>query len=94
MCSLYFREEKSCRFCHKELPDWKSHLDTDGDEQPVMCVSHQAKSHYIFPQPGEAGLQQFRERVASILGLDSPAMVCLIFDCIDPFSGAPLNHFR
>mmetsp|Transcript_17164 Transcript_17164/g.44017 ORF Transcript_17164/g.44017 Transcript_17164/m.44017 type:complete len:255 (-) Transcript_17164:38-802(-) len=84
-------EETHCRFCHKLLPDWKSHLDTEGDEQPVMCVSHQGKSHYIFPQPGEPGLQQFRERVASILSLESPSMVCLIFDCIDPFSGSRIT---
>lgn len=87
------KEEKCCRFCSKQLPDWKPTM-TPKDSKPVtpyMRVSFGGKTYKVQVQPGEEGAKVFEREIRRLLGLDEAQEFDVIFHCRAPATGDKLQ---
>jgi hypothetical protein len=64
------REERHCRFCKQQLPDWKNTLQ-NGSKQvtPYMRVSFNGKTHKVAVKPGQDGQKEFAHAIRKLLAL-------------------------
>lgn len=86
---LAAREERFCRFCSEEFPDWKDSL-TPSDlkpSTPIMAVSVRGKVHKLRVKPGPEGKEDFKRQVRQLLGYDDTMEFDVIFECKTPHSG-------
>jgi len=83
-------EEHSCRFCSKQLPDWREEITTvvAPDCAPVMTVSAGGKPITLRPSGGPGGLARFQAELLAALGLQQGTEIQLVFECIEPFTGS------
>jgi hypothetical protein len=93
-----FREERKCRFCGHQYPDWRSIL-TPAEINPitpVMAVSVHGQVHKIKVHPGPDGKEEFKRQLRELLGYDDSEDFDVIFECKTPHSGEDLyaasNH--
>jgi hypothetical protein len=95
LVSSNHREERYCRFCSSNLPDWRNTLSagvTDMQQvPPVMTVLHSGQVYVIPVQPGPHGLEQFQENIRKIFGYDQQVEINLSFGCTVPGSGESLD---
>lgn len=85
-------EERSCRFCHQVLPDWKPAL-TPQDLQPassVMSVKYRGVTHYITYTPGPDSTKHFMAELAR-LGIQMATPKNITFLCRAPDTGSELS---
>ncbi|KAG2489098.1 hypothetical protein HYH03_012324 [Edaphochlamys debaryana] len=69
-------EEKTCRFCNHELPDWKPTLlgedDEDGAPKPLLAAVVYNNVVYKIPiLPGPEGKAAFKRQVNQLFGLSN-----------------------
>jgi hypothetical protein len=84
------REECQCRFCGKELPDWKQKM-TPSNVTPcstaVMAVVLNGQEHRITVAPGRAGRKQFEKEIRRLFSLSQEDELEFTFDCQAPGEG-------
>lgn len=67
------QEERVCRFCQCELPDWRESLTPatfQASTVPVMLVKFEGRAFKLRVYPGPEGLALFKHQVQQVLGLD------------------------
>jgi hypothetical protein len=64
-------EERLCRFCKHELPDWKSVLSGPAlpPADPVMVVTLGDVVHKIRVRPGEEGQRNFQRDIRRLFNI-------------------------
>eukprot|EP00798_Chlamydomonas_sp_ICE-L_P026130 gene26130-11848_t len=79
-------EEKFCRLCHKELPDWKTTFQTaKGPEaDPVMVVTLDNQVHRIKVKPGEDGQKEFQSKIRHLFKIPPGVVFEITFRCKAP----------
>jgi hypothetical protein len=86
------REERYCRFCEAELPDWRDASAGLPMARPVMIVMHQGVSHQVSVSPGADGAASFQVTDVARPGpLANPA-ACSSAK-LTRFSRLPPTHF-
>eukprot|EP00775_Hariotina_reticulata_P005703 gene5703-5942_t len=82
-------EERYCRFCNKEYPDWKDALTPIElrPTTPIMAVSVRGRVHKLRVKPGPEGKEDFKRQVRQLLGYDDSMEFDVIFECKTPHSG-------
>ncbi|KAF8072342.1 hypothetical protein HT031_000001 [Scenedesmus sp. PABB004] len=82
-------EERYCRFCNGEYPDWKRALTPEALQPttPVMAVSVRGRVHKLRVKPGPEGKEEFKRQVRALLGYDDTMDFDVIFECKTPHSG-------
>lgn len=72
-------EEKRCRFCHQELPDWKSAFKPVSGklELPIVAVMCNGHMYKCRVRPGPEGQRQFEQQIKRMFRLpeDTPFTV-------------------
>ncbi|RMZ54361.1 hypothetical protein APUTEX25_001937 [Auxenochlorella protothecoides] len=63
-------EEKMCRFCGADLPDWRGCWSTLPKADPVMTVAHDGQTHQVVVRPGLEGRAAFERTIREIFGSD------------------------
>ncbi|KAL3138968.1 hypothetical protein ABBQ32_005777 [Trebouxia sp. C0010 RCD-2024] len=76
-------EETECRFCHRELPDWRAAYNLP-TATPVMTVCHNNVQHLLHVKPGDAGKTAFEDSIRRIFGLGPQDIIQLEFGCKAP----------
>jgi hypothetical protein len=85
-----------CRFCHKELHDWKPVITQAAGAKvvtPYMRVSFNGKTYKVQVQPGPEGAAAFERQIRSLLALPEGLEFDVIFHCRAPGTGAFLRWF-
>ena len=81
------QEERTCRFCMNELPDWRPHL-TPPDLKPsrtaVLAVALNGGEHRITVEPGSSGRSQFEKEIRRLFSLTDDDEIDFTFDCQAP----------
>ncbi|KAL6769032.1 hypothetical protein ACKKBF_B17220 [Auxenochlorella protothecoides x Auxenochlorella symbiontica] len=77
-------EEKMCRFCGADLPDWRGCWSTLPKADPVMTVAHDGQTHQVVVRPGLEGRAAFERTIREIFGLSENDTVSLTFGCALP----------
>lgn len=83
-------EERRCRFCSKQLPDWKASMtpkDSEPSVTPRVTVKHNGKKYKIHVQPGEAGAKAFEADVRRLLQLPEDQSLDFNFEIKAPITG-------
>jgi hypothetical protein len=77
------REEKFCRFCFAELPDWKAALSPASPlpDDPIMVVTLGDEVHRICVKPGAAGMAEFKTKIRKLFNISED----VDFDVSCPF---------
>ena len=81
-------EERHCRFCNQELPDWRPAL-TPSALQPkpsVMSVRYKGVTHRIQYTPGPDGLEHFLSSLQRV-GIKVASASQVTFLCRSPDTG-------
>ncbi|PRW20960.1 26S proteasome regulatory subunit [Chlorella sorokiniana] len=60
------QEERTCRFCFQELPDWRTAHEQLPKATPVMTVVYNNQTHSILVQPGPEGEAHFIQESAEL----------------------------
>jgi hypothetical protein len=81
-------EERFCRFCATELPDWRDAHAHLPKAPPVMSVVHAGVTHQVAVAPGAAGKASFEREIRRIFGLAAADAVSLTFGCRIPETSA------
>lgn len=87
-------EERTCRFCHTELRDWKPVMtEATGAKvvTPYMRVSFNGKTYKVQVQPGPEGAAAFERQIRSLLQLPEGLEFDVIFHCRAPGTGDKLQ---
>ena len=77
-------EEKKCRFCYCELPDWRKNLTLQpGLESvvPKMGINFNGITHLVDVEPGEAGKEKFIAEVRNVLNMKPEQQFDVVFEC-------------
>jgi hypothetical protein len=77
-------EERFCRFCRSELPDWREVHASLPKATPVMSVVHNGSMHQVSVEQGTGGQEQFRAKIREIFGLADDDAIHLTFGCKVP----------
>jgi hypothetical protein len=85
------KEERHCRFCKTELPDWRDTHSSLPKSNPIMTVIHQGQTYQVQVKPGEAGKVEFDRTIREIFGLNDGDDIQLTFGCKVPGSSAELT---
>jgi len=80
-------EERKCRFCQEDLPDWKQTHHGLPKATPIMTVVHDGITHQVAVEPGEMGQVKFQADIRRIFGLEETDAIQLTFGCRVPGSG-------
>lgn len=86
-------EERVCRFCEQQLPDWKPSL-TPQNVKPVtpyMRVSFNGKTYKVPVKPGSDGAKEFEDEIRNLLRLPDGQEFDVIFHCKAPVTGDKLQ---
>eukprot|EP00239_Pterosperma_sp_CCMP1384_P009059 CAMPEP_0197859630 /NCGR_PEP_ID=MMETSP1438-20131217/34359_1 /TAXON_ID=1461541 /ORGANISM="Pterosperma sp., Strain CCMP1384" /LENGTH=247 /DNA_ID=CAMNT_0043476193 /DNA_START=242 /DNA_END=985 /DNA_ORIENTATION=+ len=78
-------QEKECRFCKNELPDWRSQLPPVSSTVEIRVVCG-GKTHRLTARP-EDTYHSFQEHVWQTCGLQKGTPLELSFNFNDPFTG-------
>lgn len=84
--AVMYSEETECRFCHRELPDWRAAYNLP-TATPVMTVCHNNVQHLLHVKPGDAGKTAFEDSIRRIFGLGPQDIIQLEFGCKAPGTG-------
>ncbi|GBF96175.1 hypothetical protein Rsub_08923 [Raphidocelis subcapitata] len=87
-------EERTCRFCHSELRDWKPVMTEATGARvvtPYMRVSFNGKTYKVQVQPGPEGAVAFEKQIRSLLQLPEGLEFDVIFHCRAPGTGDKLQ---
>ncbi|GAX75824.1 hypothetical protein CEUSTIGMA_g3267.t1 [Chlamydomonas eustigma] len=79
-------EEKFCRFCFAELPDWKSTLTPSSPlpDDPIMVVTLGDEVHRISVKPGAAGMAEFKTKIRRLFNISEDIDFDVTFRCKAP----------
>eukprot|EP00890_Picochlorum_soloecismus_P005840 jgi/Picsp_1/6257/NSC_03611-R1_protein len=80
-------EERKCRFCQEDLPDWKQTHHGLPKATPIMTVVHDGITHQVAVEPGDKGQVKFQADIRRIFGLEETDAIQLTFGCRVPGSG-------
>ena len=83
MCS----EERACKLCGTELPDWREVHVGMPKATPIMTVIHNGVSHQVRVEPGVDGQQRFQATIRKIFKLADTDAIHLTFGCKAPGAG-------
>lgn len=83
MCS----EERQCRFCKVELPDWRDAHANMPKATPIMTVVHNGVTHQVTVEPGPNGQERFQATIRKIFNLGESDAIQLTFGCRVPGAG-------
>ena len=61
-------EERECRFCERELPDWRQASAALPIATPTMVVHHEGRSFSLCVAPGAAGRAEFERQIREVRG--------------------------
>lgn len=61
-------EERACRFCRAELPDWRSAHAAMPKSVPVFTIVYEGVTHTLPVHPGPEGQQQFLDAIRWVGG--------------------------
>ncbi len=64
-------EERFCRFCSTELPDWKTALTPSHlkPAEPIMVVTLGSEVHRIKVKPGPEGVKEFEGKIRALFNI-------------------------
>ncbi|GIL54245.1 hypothetical protein Vafri_9818 [Volvox africanus] len=98
------QEEKVCRFCGDQLPDWRhvppAGFAVDGTAVPppavqappaYMRISYNGRSHKIRVRPGPDGTRQFIEDCRQLLKIPTHLEFDVVFHCKEPATQSDLR---
>lgn len=82
-------EEKACRFCQAELPDWKPAFSPPvaALPAPVVAVVCRGVTHRFTIEQGPEGKEKFQRQVRQVFGLPPNAEIEVTFTVKAPDSG-------
>jgi hypothetical protein len=84
-------EERFCRFCAAELPDWRAVHAGLPRAPPVMSVVHAGVTHQVQVAPGADGKRAFEREIRRIFKLGAADAVTLTFGCRIPETAADVT---
>ena len=87
-------EERTCRFCKDELPDWRETHQGLPKATPIMTVVHEGVTHQVAVEPGKEGQEKFKADIRRIFGLSEQDAIQLTFGCRVPGSGASFAYIH
>lgn len=83
-------EELMCRFCKRQLPDWRQHM-TPQSVKPaanaVMAVVLNGCEHRITVSRGKSGRKEFERQIRRLFNVDDSDSIDFTFDCSIPDPG-------
>ncbi|CAK0785414.1 hypothetical protein CVIRNUC_008623 [Coccomyxa viridis] len=86
------REERSCRFCDLQLPEWTSAYASLPRGEPLMTISHNGRVFLLSAKPGLKGRDEFIANARAIFDLQDDELLELNFGCKVPGSpGEEIN---
>lgn len=80
-------EERFCRFCNAELPDWRDVHVGFPKATPVMTVVHNGVTHQVRVDSGPGGRERFQSMIRKIFNLGEEDAIQLTFGCRVPGAG-------
>ena len=88
------REEKHCRFCSQQLPDWRPVLTpaslSETAKSPVLSIYYNGHCSRLRFTPGPEGLQIFLGHLRAVVG--DLAHLSFAFRCCCPDTGVCLGR--
>lgn len=81
------KEERQCRFCRAELPDWRAVFGTPASPSaaagadPIMSITHAGSTYWLQVKLGEGGVEAFKDDVRRLLGLSEEQAFDITFEC-------------
>ncbi len=91
------REERFCRFCSTELPDWKGTLTPCNMQpaDPVMVVTLGNEVHRIKVRPGPEGMREFEGKIRTLFNISNDVEFEVTFRCKAPLDdGVVPSEYR
>jgi len=85
-------EERFCRFCKTELPDWRDAHSQLPKASPIMTVVHNGVTHQVTVEPGPDGRERFQAEIRHIFNLGENDAIQLTFGCRIPGTGEQLIY--
>lgn len=82
-------EEKNCRFCSRELPDWRENIQQPKnfkDVVPKMGIEYQGRYYFVDVEPGDTGREKFIAKVKELFKLSPKQPFDVKFECMMPSS--------
>ncbi|GIL65689.1 hypothetical protein Vafri_19242 [Volvox africanus] len=85
-------EERYCRFCKLELPDWRDILTPKVPAAPpVMAIVYDGKVVRLQVKPGREGQLEFQRQVRRAFNLGDDVELDCVFDCRAPGTGEKIK---
>ncbi|KXZ55422.1 hypothetical protein GPECTOR_3g73 [Gonium pectorale] len=85
-------EERFCRFCKSELPDWRHVLAPKVPAAPpVMAIVYDGKVVRLQVKPGKEGMAEFQRQVRAAFKLGDDVELDCVFDCRAPGTGEKIK---
>ncbi|EFJ50460.1 hypothetical protein VOLCADRAFT_58469, partial [Volvox carteri f. nagariensis] len=85
-------EERYCRFCKSELPDWRDILTPKVPAAPpVMAIVYDGKVIRLQVKPGREGMLEFQRQVRRAFNLGEDVELDCVFDCRAPGTGEKIK---
>ncbi|GLI60308.1 hypothetical protein VaNZ11_002424 [Volvox africanus] len=85
-------EERYCRFCKLELPDWRDILTPKVPAAPpVMAIVYDGKVVRLQVKPGREGQLEFQRHVRRAFNLGDDVELDCVFDCRAPGTGEKIK---